>query len=79
MCSVHFTDQQYEYDPESGDVTVEWEGTGPNEDEPVSKFMCKTDTGVMESCEYMPETSSLIGVCIKSDGKGFFLRITSTY
>ncbi|XP_064391467.1 uncharacterized protein LOC135339314 isoform X2 [Halichondria panicea] len=47
QCSQHFTDQQYEFDPVSGNVTVEWEGTGPDATVQVSQFMCRlpnTDT-----------------------------------
>ena len=51
MCGVHFTDQQYEYDSSTGDVTVEWEGTGPSASVQVSQFTCKVDLGTEYSCE----------------------------
>ena len=51
MCGVHFTDQQYEYDTSTGEVTVEWEGTGPSASVQVSQFECKVDQGAESSCE----------------------------
>ncbi len=65
MCGVHFTDKQYEYDPVSGDVTVEWEGTGPSKSNTVSEFLCKTDDEALQSCEHMHDNGLLlIGVCM---------------
>ncbi|XP_064392451.1 uncharacterized protein LOC135340081 [Halichondria panicea] len=50
QCSQHFTNQQYEFDPASGNVTVEWEGTGPDATVQVSQFMCiLPNTGIF-SC-----------------------------
>ena len=40
-CSVHYTDQQYTIDPVSGNVTVEWEGTGPDQSKKVKEFDCE--------------------------------------
>ncbi len=65
MCGVHFTDQQYEYDPVSGDVTVEWEGTGPDETNAVSEFKCKIDNEALQNCEYMHEINGdIVSVCM---------------
>ena len=43
QCSVVFTDQQYEIDPVSGNVTVEWAGTGPTADLNVNEFECNVN------------------------------------
>ena len=51
QCSVVFTDQQYEVDPVSGDVTVEWAGTGPTADIRVSEFTCRLPDGTSTDCE----------------------------
>ncbi len=53
QCSHHFTDQQYEVDPVSGDVTVEWEGTGPSETVQVSQFNCRVDNGGSFPCKIL--------------------------
>ena len=50
---MHFTDQQYTIDPVSGNVTVEWEGTGPDEFTQVSVFTCTLDTaGPSFNCKF---------------------------
>ena len=54
QCSLHFTDQQYEVDPISGNVTVEWEGTGPNALEQVSEFNCAVNNEALFACELLP-------------------------
>ncbi len=46
-----FTDQQYEVDPISGDVTVEWAGTGPTAEVNVSEFTCRLPNGTSTDCE----------------------------
>ncbi len=46
-----FTDQQYEVDPVSGDVTVEWAGTGPTADINVNEFTCNLPDGMSTDCE----------------------------
>ena len=51
QCGVHYTDQQYTIDPVSGNVVVEWEGTGPNELVQVSKFKCKLDGVPHQPCK----------------------------
>ncbi len=51
QCSVVFTDQQYEVDPVSGDVTVEWAGTGPTAEVNVSEFTCRLPNGTSTDCE----------------------------
>ncbi len=51
QCSVVFTDQQYEVDPVSGDVTVEWAGTGPTAEVNVDKFTCGLPDGTSTDCE----------------------------
>ncbi len=47
-----FTDQQYEVDPVSGDVTVEWAGTGPTAEVNVSEFTCRLPDGTSIDCEF---------------------------
>ena len=49
---MHYTDQQYTIDPVSGNVTVEWEGTGPDEINQVSEFTCAFDTGARFTCKF---------------------------
>ncbi len=52
QCSVVFTDQEYEVDPKSGDVTVEWAGTGPTADVNVDKFTCGLPDRTFTNCEF---------------------------
>ncbi len=52
QCGVVFTDQQYEVDPESGDVTVEWAGTGPTAEVNVSEFTCRLSNGTPTDCGF---------------------------
>ncbi len=57
QCSVVFTDQEYEVDPNSGDVTVEWDGTGPTADVNVDKFTCRLLPNMSTDCELTITTS----------------------
>ena len=49
---MHYTDQQYAIDSVSGNVTIEWEGTGPDEVTQVSEFTCAIDGGRRFSCKF---------------------------
>ena len=69
QCSLHFTDQQYEIDSSTGDVTVEWEGTGPSASVQVSQFDCRLNGGPMEACEFLYHTS--INACTAYSEQGF--------
>ncbi len=46
-----YTDQQYELDPVSGNVTVEWSGTGPSADVSNDQFECTLDGVNLGDCE----------------------------
>ena len=57
QCSVHFTDQQYEINTSTGEVTVEWEGTGPSASVQVSQFECKLNNNAAVACKFLCHTS----------------------
>ena len=61
QCGVHFTDQQYTIDPVSGNVTVEWEGTGPDAFvlDMDRTFTCGIDAGARFTCKFDRSTNAL--------------------
>ena len=49
MCAAHLTDDGIVVDKDT--VTVEWQGTGPSEDNQNTLFVCSLDSGPFNLCE----------------------------
>ncbi len=71
-----FTDQQYEVDPKSGDVTVEWAGTGPTADFRVSEFMCRLPDGTSTNCELTTTHRDCMVYRIAGNFAGVYFRVS---